>query len=50
MRDLEGLGAVDVKELSVADWEHLSSWASLRMLQRRRVMQCLFGPRAQWGA
>ena len=47
--DLEGLGAMDVKELTVADWETLPSWGALRMLEKRRVMQRMFGPRVQWG-
>ena len=50
LNDILELGAVSVNELTVADWESLSSWAELRMLQTRRVMQHLFGPRAEWGA
>lgn len=44
--DLVELGAVDVKELTADDWQSLPSWGQLHMLEKRRVLQLLFGPRA----
>jgi len=37
--DLEELGAVSVAELTSADWESLNVWATLRTLQKRRLLQ-----------
>ena len=34
----EGLGAVDVEELTREDWESLPSWGALRPLQQRRLL------------
>ena len=42
--DLEELGAVDVKELSDDDWQSLGVWATLRPLQKRRLLQFLRAP------
>ena len=33
------LGAVDVRELAVPDWESLACWPNLRPLQKRRLLQ-----------
>ena len=44
--DLVELGATDVKELTADDWQSLPSWSQLRMLEKRRVLQLLFGARA----
>jgi len=44
--DLDDLGAVDVVELGVEDWQALPSWGSLRTLQQRRLLQLAVGPRA----
>ena len=49
LRDLVDVGAVGVEELTSADWQSLPSWRELRMLERRRLMQALLGPRASWG-
>ncbi len=35
----EGLGAVDVNELTREDWESLPSWGALRPLQQRRLLE-----------
>ena len=35
----EGLGAVDVNELTPEDWESLPSWGLLKPLQRRRLLE-----------
>ena len=48
LRNLVDIGAVGVEELTSADWQSLPSWRDLRMLQKRRLMQALFGPRASW--
>ena len=48
--DLMDLGAVDVKELVVEDWAYLPSWGQLRMLEKRRVLQHLFGAQASRSA
>ena len=42
--DLEDLGAVDVTELTVGDWEGLPTWSRLRPLQQRRLLQHAVGP------
>ena len=34
----EGLGAVDVEELTKEDWESLPSWGALKPLQQRRLL------------
>jgi hypothetical protein len=39
LEDLEGLGAVRVSELTVADWESLNAWSLLRPLQKRRLLE-----------
>ena len=39
LSDLEDIGAVDINELEQTDWDSLSSWASLRPLQQRRLKQ-----------
>ena len=36
--DVVALGAVDVAELSQADWESLPSWPLLKNLERRRIL------------
>ena len=41
LRDLEALGAVTVGELRLADWEGLDVWPSLRLLQKRRLLDYL---------
>ena len=43
---LEDMGAVDVKELDREDWEALEVWHSLRVLQKRRLLQFLFQERS----
>jgi len=40
-RELLALGAVDVGELTIADWSQLPSWAALRPLERRRLASYL---------
>ena len=35
----EGLGALDVNELTREDWERLPSWGALRPLQQRRLLE-----------
>ena len=35
--EVASLGAVDVAELSRADWASLPSWSQLRELERRRI-------------
>jgi hypothetical protein len=35
------MGAVHVAELRASDWEQLPRWASLRVLERRRLVQAL---------
>ena len=37
--EIAALGAVDVQELGRADWEALSTWGSLRELEKRRIMK-----------
>lgn len=44
LTELLDLGAVDVGELSVQDWEALACWKELRPLQQRRVLQHTVGP------
>ena len=39
--DLLALGAVDVMELSLADWQQLPSWKKLRPLEARRLATAL---------
>ena len=41
LKDLGALGAVDVKELCVEDWETLPSWSTLRILQQRRLLSII---------
>ena len=36
-----GLGAVDVRELTPADWAGLPSWGQLRPLEQRRLLKNL---------
>ena len=40
-RDVEAGGAMHVQELVRDDWDALSSWQSLRPLERRRVLKCM---------
>ena len=40
-RDVEAGGAMHVQELVREDWDALSSWQSLRPLERRRVLKCM---------
>lgn len=44
LASLVHLGAVDVKELTEADWESTEGWGALRPLQKRRLLQYLFSP------
>ena len=39
LEGLESIGAIDVSELSVADWEALDVWSLLLPLPRRRLLQ-----------
>ena len=39
LRDLESLGAVDVRELRPGDWRALASWSALREMERRRLLR-----------
>ena len=41
LADLHDLGAVDVKELGLSDWERLESFSNLRPLQKRRLLSFL---------
>ena len=43
-QELQELGAVDVGELTADDWQGLVSWAALRPLQQRRILQHVVGP------
>ena len=36
---LESLGAADVRELTLSDWESLEAWTMMRPLQKRRLVQ-----------
>ena len=38
-RDIRTLGAVDVTELTRQDWASLASWATLREMERRRILR-----------
>ena len=38
-RDVRTLGAVDVTELTREDWASLASWATLREMERRRILR-----------
>ena len=46
-QDLLDLGAISVRELSMADWTAMPAWRMLRTLEQRRVLQVLFGARAE---
>ena len=35
------LGAIDVQELTTADWEALSCWHMLRQYEQRRLLKSL---------
>ena len=43
-RDLQEMGAVDVRELTVADWQSSRTIQSLRPLEQRRVLNALPAP------
>ena len=38
-REVVALGAVNVRELTVADWSSLPSWSQLRPLEQRRILR-----------
>lgn len=40
---LQDLGAIDVKELALTDWQGLLSWGRLLPLQQRRLLQLTLG-------
>jgi len=42
-RDVAATGAVHVQELTRGDWEGLPSWASLKIMEQRRVLQLVPG-------
>ena len=39
LREVVALGAVNVRELTVADWSALPSWSQLRPLEQRRILR-----------
>ena len=41
LQGLEILGAIDVSELTLSDWQGLSVWAQLRPFEQRRLRQAL---------
>ena len=41
LQELLGMGAIDVRELSRPDWEHLQAWGCLREMERRCVFALL---------
>ena len=45
-QEVEGLGAVDVAELTPEDWASLPTWPQLRPLEQRRLQAVLLTPLA----
>ena len=44
--ELKRDGAVDVAELSPADWQGLETWTRMKKFERKRLLQCLPQPAA----
>ena len=44
--ELTSDGAVDVAELSPADWQGLVTWTKMKKFERKRLLQCLPVPAA----